>query len=238
MADEAIQYIKQLKEIAPGKPWLVYYVPGATHSPHHPTPEWIKKISDMHLFDDGWNKLRETIFANQKQLGIMPENAQLTPCRRNCRQWDTLSFEVDVSSIDAALARADRGEHRLAHVDMGLVAADALRGLAASIEVAGARVEVGPMPAVSGNRPELVRLVQNLVANSLRYVEGRPGPYGFALGEARARALALEVSDTGSGFSAGDTRSGTGLGLGICREIAEPTAARSQSTRGPARAPR
>ncbi len=53
MADEAIQYMKQLKEIAPGKPFFVYYVPGATHAPHHPTPEWIKKISDMHLFDEG-----------------------------------------------------------------------------------------------------------------------------------------------------------------------------------------
>jgi arylsulfatase A-like enzyme len=63
MADEAIQYMKQLKEIAPDKPFFVYYVPGATHAPHHPTPEWIKKISDMHLFDDGWNKVRETIFA-------------------------------------------------------------------------------------------------------------------------------------------------------------------------------
>src|SRR6266478_7640026 len=62
MADEAIQHIKQLKEIAPDKPFFVYYVPGATHAPHHPTPEWIKKISDMHLFDDGWNKVRETIF--------------------------------------------------------------------------------------------------------------------------------------------------------------------------------
>jgi arylsulfatase len=79
MADEAIQYMKQLKEIAPEKPFLVYYVPGGTHAPHHPTPEWIKKISDMHLFDGGWNKIRETIFANQKRLGIMPPNAQLTP---------------------------------------------------------------------------------------------------------------------------------------------------------------
>ncbi len=76
MADEAIHYMKQLKELAPGKPFFVYYVPGATHAPHHPTPEWIKKISDMHLFDGGWNKIRETIFANQKRLGIMPENAQ------------------------------------------------------------------------------------------------------------------------------------------------------------------
>ena len=79
MADEAIQYMKQLNEIAPSKPFFVYYVPGGTHAPHHPTPEWIKKIGDMHLFDNGWNKLRETIFANQKRLGIMPENAKLTP---------------------------------------------------------------------------------------------------------------------------------------------------------------
>ena len=48
-------------------------------APHHPTPEWIKKISDMHLFDDGWNKLRETIFANQKRLGVIPPDAKLTP---------------------------------------------------------------------------------------------------------------------------------------------------------------
>jgi arylsulfatase len=93
MADEAIQHIKQLKEIAPGKPWLIYYVPGATHAPHHPTPEWIKKISDMHLFDDGWNKLRETILANQKRLGIMPENAQLTPWPSTLPEWDSLSLE-------------------------------------------------------------------------------------------------------------------------------------------------
>ncbi len=93
MADEAIKYMKQLKEIAPDKPFFVYYVPGATHAPHHPTPEWIKKISDMHLFDDGWNKVRETIFANQKRLGIMPENAKLTPWPNSLPQWDSLSWD-------------------------------------------------------------------------------------------------------------------------------------------------
>ena len=93
MADEAIQYMKQLKEIAPDKPFFVYYVPGGTHAPHHPTPEWIKKISDMHLFDEGWNKLRDTIFANQKRLGIMPANAKLTPWPKELPEWDSLSFE-------------------------------------------------------------------------------------------------------------------------------------------------
>ncbi len=93
MADDAIHYMKQLKEIAPGKPFFVYYVPGGTHAPHHPTPEWIKRISDQHLFDRGWNKLRDTIFANQKRLGIMPANPQLTPWPKELPQWDTLSFE-------------------------------------------------------------------------------------------------------------------------------------------------
>jgi arylsulfatase len=80
-------------EIAPGKQWLVYYVPGATHAPHHPTPEWVKKISDMHLFDEGWNRLREKIFANQKRLGIMPENAKLTPWPKDLPEWDSLSWD-------------------------------------------------------------------------------------------------------------------------------------------------
>ena len=90
MADEAIQYMKQLKEIAPGKPFFVYYVPGGTHAPHNPTPEWIKKISDKHLYDGGWNKLRETTFANQKRLGIMPENAKLTAWPKELPEWDSL----------------------------------------------------------------------------------------------------------------------------------------------------
>lgn len=93
MADEAIQHVKQLKEIAPGKPWFVYYVPGATHAPHHPTEEWVKKISAMHLFDAGWNTLRETIFANQKRLGIMPANAKLTPWPDTLPSWDSLDLE-------------------------------------------------------------------------------------------------------------------------------------------------
>ncbi|MGY3395285.1 arylsulfatase A-like enzyme [Bradyrhizobium sp. USDA 3311] len=93
MADEAIQHMKQLKEVAPDKPFFVYYVPGATHAPHHPTPEWVKKISDMHLFDEGWNKVREKIFANQKRLGIMPENAKLTPWPKDLPEWDSLSWD-------------------------------------------------------------------------------------------------------------------------------------------------
>jgi arylsulfatase len=91
MADDAINYLKVLNASAPEKPFFLYYVPGGTHAPHHPTPEWIKKISDMHLFDGGWNKLRETIFANQKRLGVIPSGTQLTPWPDVLPKWDTLN---------------------------------------------------------------------------------------------------------------------------------------------------
>jgi arylsulfatase A-like enzyme len=113
MADEAIGYMRQLKALAPDKPFFVYYVPGATHAPHHPPPEWIRKISDMHLFDNGWNKLRETIFANQKRLGIMPENAKLTAWPKELPQWDSLGvaekklFIKQADVYGAYLAYAD-----------------------------------------------------------------------------------------------------------------------------------
>jgi arylsulfatase len=92
MADEAIGYMGQLDTLAPDQPWLVYYAPGGTHAPHHPTPEWIDKIEAMHLFDGGWNQLRDTIFANQKRLGVIPASAELTPWPSDLlKNWDQLT---------------------------------------------------------------------------------------------------------------------------------------------------
>ena len=75
-------------------PFFLYFVPGGTHSPHDPTPEWEKKISDMHLFDKGWNALRDQIFANQKRLGVIPQDAKLTPWPDDLlKRWDALTDE-------------------------------------------------------------------------------------------------------------------------------------------------
>ena len=93
MADEAIKYMTELNAAAPEKPFFLYYVPGGTHAPHHPTKEWVDKISAMHLFDDGWNKLRETIIANQKKLGVIPPDTQLTPWPDLLPKWETLNAD-------------------------------------------------------------------------------------------------------------------------------------------------
>ena len=91
-ADDAIEYLKRITAIDQDQPFFIYYVPGAVHAPHHPTPEWIKKISDMHLFDKGWNELRDTIFANQKKLGVIPQDAKLTPWPDDLlKRWDQLT---------------------------------------------------------------------------------------------------------------------------------------------------
>ena len=127
MADDAIKYMKDLNELAPDKPFFVYYVPGGTHAPHHPTLEWIKKIGDMHLFDNGWNALRERIFANQKKLGVIPANSKLTVWPKDLPQWDSLSFEekklftrqVDVYAAYLAYTDYEIGRVVQAVEDMG-----------------------------------------------------------------------------------------------------------------------
>jgi arylsulfatase A-like enzyme len=92
MADEAVGWLNTLNSIDPEMPFLLYYAPGGTHAPHQPTPEWIKKASDLHLFDKGWNALRDQIFANQKKLGVIPQSAQLTAWPDNMlKNWDQLS---------------------------------------------------------------------------------------------------------------------------------------------------
>src|SRR6476620_3669522 len=88
MADEAIKYMKALNAAAPEKPFFLYYVPGGTHAPHHPRPEWIAKMKGK--FDMGWNEMRNQIFANQKKLGVIPENTQLTPWPDLLQKWDTI----------------------------------------------------------------------------------------------------------------------------------------------------
>jgi arylsulfatase A-like enzyme len=97
MADDAIRYMRDLNAAAPDQPFFLYYVPGGTHSPHQPTKEWIDKFKGK--FDMGYEKLRDVIFANQKRLGVIPPNTQLTPWPdgqaayggAKLPRWDSLS---------------------------------------------------------------------------------------------------------------------------------------------------
>jgi arylsulfatase A-like enzyme len=89
LADDAIRYMRELNAAAPDKPFFLYYVPGGSHSPHQPTQEWIDKFKGK--FDMGWEKMRDQIFENQKKLGVVPADAQLTPWPDDLPKWDSLS---------------------------------------------------------------------------------------------------------------------------------------------------
>jgi len=127
-ADDAIEYMKRITAINSDQPFFIYYVPGAVHAPHHPTPEWIKKISDMHLFDQGWNKLRDQIFANQKRLGVIPQDAKLTPWPKDLlKEWDQLTPDekkMFIRQADVFVAYWAYSDHEIGRViqqveDMG-----------------------------------------------------------------------------------------------------------------------
>ncbi|MCA9234343.1 MAG: arylsulfatase [Planctomycetales bacterium] len=88
IADHAIRMMRASKAVAPQRPFFVYFATGATHAPHQVPEEWIKKFEGK--FDMGWDKYREETFARQKKLGIIPQDAKLTPRPESLPAWDSL----------------------------------------------------------------------------------------------------------------------------------------------------
>jgi arylsulfatase len=117
--------MRDLNAAAPEQPFFLYYVPGGTHSPHQPKAEWIAKFKGK--FDMGYEKLRDVIFANQKRLGVIPANAELTPWPAEIPKWDSLSilekklFERQAETFAGYAAYTDNEINRVIQAveDMG-----------------------------------------------------------------------------------------------------------------------
>ena len=92
MTDKAIKWVRQQKSLMPDKPFFMYFAPGATHAPHHVPKEWADKYAGQ--FDDGWDAQRERIFARQKELGVIPADAELTPRHDEIPAWDDMPEEL------------------------------------------------------------------------------------------------------------------------------------------------
>jgi len=76
LADQAINWMERHRVSAPDRPWFCYFSTPAVHAPHHAPSDWIEKYQGK--FDAGWDNLRQEIFARQVQLGVIPENTNLT----------------------------------------------------------------------------------------------------------------------------------------------------------------
>ncbi|WP_319445686.1 MULTISPECIES: arylsulfatase [unclassified Mycobacterium] len=107
LADKTIEFIRDAKVIAPDKPWFSYVCPGAGHAPHHVFKDWADKYAGK--FDMGYEAYREVVLENQKKLGIVPPDTELSPVnpyldvkgpngeawpyQDTVRPWDTLNDE-------------------------------------------------------------------------------------------------------------------------------------------------
>jgi len=110
----------RMHQTLPDKPIFIKYAPGATHAPHHPMKEWVDKIQAMHLFDDGYEKLRERIFENQKRLGVIAKDSQLTPWPKDkLKPWDELSAvekKLFIRQVEVFAAYAAYNDHEIGRV--------------------------------------------------------------------------------------------------------------------------
>lgn len=91
ITDKAIAYIDRQEKVAPGKPFFLYYAPGATHAPHQVDKYWSDQYKGK--FDKGWDAYRQEVFERQKKLGVIPANAVLPDRNADIKAWDKLSPE-------------------------------------------------------------------------------------------------------------------------------------------------
>ena len=85
LVDKAMEFISDVKQVDPAKPFYMYLGFGATHAPHHVPKEWADRYAGA--FDDGWDAYREKVFARQKELGIAPADAELSRHDPDVPDW-------------------------------------------------------------------------------------------------------------------------------------------------------
>lgn len=126
MADQSIAWLKKHRAFSPHKPFFMYWAPGAVHGPHHVGQQWADKYRGK--FDQGWDKLREEVFARQKAMGWIPPDTKLTPRHPSMPAWESIpeserAFQIRLMEIYAGFIEhtdAEIGRLLAAMQDMGL----------------------------------------------------------------------------------------------------------------------
>ncbi len=120
MADDAIDYLNRTNQTMPEKKFFMKYAPGSSHAPHHPTEEWVKKIHDMHLFDEGYEVLQRTIFENQKKLGVIPADSVLAAWPKEVlKPWaelDAQTKKLFIKQVEVFAAYVAYNDHEIGRI--------------------------------------------------------------------------------------------------------------------------
>jgi arylsulfatase len=127
LADRSITWVRQQKSLAPERPFFLYLAPGATHAPHLVPDEWIDTYKGR--FDAGWDVLREETFARQKELGVIPPEAELTARPDEIPAWDDMSEvlkPVLARQMEVYAAFLEHADHHVGRVidaleDLGIL---------------------------------------------------------------------------------------------------------------------
>lgn len=88
LADETIARLRELRRNQPERPFLVWLALGATHAPHHVTPEWSDPYRGQ--FDEGWDAWRRATLERQIAMGIVPAGTDLPEPSEHVPDWDGL----------------------------------------------------------------------------------------------------------------------------------------------------
>jgi arylsulfatase A-like enzyme len=179
LVDRAIGFVADAKQVAPDKPFFLYFATGAGHAPHHVPKEWADRYAGQ--FDMGWERAREIIFERQKQLGIMPGDAALSPHDPDVPHWDSLSD--DERRVCARMMEVYAGflSHTDHHIGRLL---DDLEGqghldntLVMVISDNGASPEGGPLGSVNESR--FFNFVPESIEDNLAALDELGGPKYF-----------------------------------------------------------
>jgi arylsulfatase A-like enzyme len=132
LADRAIQWITGHKSLDKDLPFMMLWASGSMHSPHHAPDAYLNKYKGK--FDMGWDKAREQILANQKKLGVVPQNTKLTERINDIPAWDSLNaderklyarqmevFAAQMEHVDYQIGRIIETLGRIDELDNSLI---------------------------------------------------------------------------------------------------------------------
>jgi arylsulfatase len=179
LVDRAISFVADSKQVAPNKPFFLYFATGAQHAPHHVPKEWADKYQGR--FDDGWDAYRDRVFAKQKELGIVPADAELSRHDPDVQDWDSLSDQE--RKLYARMMEVFAGflEHTDHHIGRLLAFLEELGELENTLIMVlsdnGASSEGGPTGSVNENK--FFNFVADDLEQNLAAIDEIGGPKFF-----------------------------------------------------------
>ena len=177
MTDRAIDWVRQQKALMPDKPFFVYYAPGATHAPHHVPEEWSAKYKGR--FDQGWDAVREETIVRQKELGVIPADAELTARPEEIPAWDEMPDDLKpvlARQMEVYAGFLEHTDHQIGRVIGALADLDVLDDTLVYLVIGdnGASAE----GTINGSFNELIGLNGAAALETVEFMNSRIDKFG------------------------------------------------------------